>query len=328
MSSTVLALSLLLAAAPADWDAYQTAHSLECQTTDALEPAQTVHHEGFSYVFRGTSVQLRREAQRGHKPIRLGVLSGIKELDEPTRAQLAGWIARFKSEDVDAILVGGDSAEDESRLDDVFQFLAATELPTLVVIGNWEGRASFNRALRDAAKGHPNLINGDFARRLDGDGFDVVTLPGYFDRNYVRSTGGCIYSEVDLKGMVQLAKQADHPVVLLTHGPPRQKGKEAIDYVPEIGNVGDPRLTDALAEAGIRVGIHGHILEAGQRATDLGGKPVPQKKPVPALFINPGPANALPWKLNGGKTSTGAAALLTLDAGKASWELLLPPRAR
>lgn len=325
MSTAVLAL-ILLAAAPADWDAFQGAHSLECLTTDTLEPPQTLHHAGFSYVFHGTSVQLRREQPRTHREIRLGVLSGIKELDEATKAQLGGWLARFKAADVDAILVGGDNAEDESRLDDVFQFLAATELPTYVIIGNWEGRASFNRALRDAAKQHPNLINGDFARRLDGEGFDVVTLPGYSDRNFVRSSGGCIYSPDEARGLVALAKQADDPVVLLMHGPPRQRGKAAIDYVPGVGNVGDANLTDAIREAGIHVGIHGHILEAGQRATDLGGKPVPQKKRVASLFVNPGPANALPWKLNDGKTSYGAAAIVTLDRGEASWELLAAPK--
>jgi len=315
-----------LAGAPATWDGFQSEHSLSCLTTDALEPPETLEHAGFTYVFHGTSVQVRRDSKRAHADIRLGVLSGIKELDDTTKAQLTGWLAKFKAADVDAILVGGDNAEDESRLDDVFQFLAATELPTYVIIGNWEGRASFNRALRDAAKGHPNLINGDFARRFDGEGFDVITLPGYNDKQFVRSSGGCIYIPDDAKSIVTLAKQSDDPVVLLMHGPPRMKGKDAIDFVPDSGNVGDENVAAAIAEAKIQLGIHGHILEAGQRATDINGKPVPQNKMVKSLFVNPGPANALPWKLNDGKTSYGAAALVTMQDGKAKWELWAAPK--
>ena len=329
MPSPLLALvaAATLSATPT-WEAYHASHSLDCQATEALDPPETVHHAGFTYLFRGTAVQVRRDAKRAHPEVRLGVLSGLKELDPGTQALLADWLARFKAQDVDAVIVDGDSAEDESRLDDVFAALAGSGLPTYVVIGNWEGRASFNRALHDAAKEHPNLINADFARRYDGEGFDLISLPGYYDRNYVRSSGGCVYTAADAKGLVALAAQADDPVVLVTHGPPKQSGKAAIDFVPDTGNVGDPNLAAAITEAKIHFGVHGHILEAGQRATDLAGKPVAQNKLVPALFVNPGPANALPWKLNDGKTSTGAAALLTLQGGKAKWELWAAPKSK
>ena len=254
------------------------------------------------------------------------MLSGIKELDKATKASLDDFFARFKAAKVEGILLGGDSAENEIDLEEVLAYVAAQELPTYAVIGNWESRAPFNRAVRAVAKEHPNLLNMDLARRVEAESFEVVALGGYWDKGYTKGTGACVYKPEDARSIVTLAKRASHPVVLLMHGPPRQKGKEAIDFVPGAGNVGDPEVAAALAEAKIAIGVHGHILEAGGKATDTAGKPLSPGKLHPALFLNPGGATALPWKMNDGKTSYGTAAILTIRGKAASYEILRAPR--
>jgi hypothetical protein len=115
-------------------------------------------------------------------------------------------------------------------------------------------------------------------------------------------------------------------VVLLVHGPPKQAGKNALDHVPGVGNVGDEQLNELIEKNKIPFGVFGHILEAGARGTDLSGKPLPQKKPHKALYLNQGSANALPWKLNDGTTSYGLAALLTIDGKQGSYEVLRAPK--
>jgi Icc-related predicted phosphoesterase len=313
---------------PANWDAFQAAHSLTCWAKDEpLKTPQTVEYAGYRYTFSGTSAQVRKlkPSAKGAE-IKLGVLSGIKELDADTKNSLDHFYEAFKKAGVEAILVGGDNAEDESKLGEVFDYLAATDLPTYVVIGNWEGRAPFNRALRNSSAKHPNLINMQFVRRLDAEGYDVISLGGYYDRQYVRNTGGCIYKPEDVDALADLAKSADDPVILLMHGPPKQSGKDAIDYVPEAGNVGDVELAKVMTDAKIPFGIFGHILEAAMRATDANGKPVAAGKYSSTLFVNPGAANSLPWKLNNGKTTYGSAAVFTLKGKMAKVEYLSSPK--
>jgi Icc-related predicted phosphoesterase len=302
-------------APPASWDEYQGAHSLSCKGSgEPLAKPETLQHAGFEYTFHGTWAKVRRLGETPKGEVKLGVLSGIKELDPATRAVLDGFFARFKAEGVEAILVGGDSAELESHLEEVFGYLAASDLPVFVVIGNWESRSPFNRALRLASREHPNIVNLNFARRVDA--------AGYTERAYAKSGGVCLYEEEDVAGIVAPAGQRDDPGVLLMHGPPEQKGKEAIDFVPGAGNVGDPSLTEAIKQAKIAFGVHGQILEAGARATDLAGKPLAEGKLHPALFLNPGPASALPRRLNDGKLSYGLAAIVTLKGKAARYEIL------
>lgn len=313
---------------PTNWDEYQAAHSLTCVGPDeALSRPEVKTFGGYELTLSGARAKVRRvEGPAVAGEVRLGVISGIKELDKATRASLDEFFAKFKAAKVEGVLLGGDSAENELDLEDVLAYVAAQDLPTYAVIGNWESRAPFNRAIRAVAKDHPNLVNLDLVRHLEAEAFDVVSLGGYSDKGYVKGSGACLYKPADAATIVKFAQEAKHPVVLLMHGPPQQKGKEAIDFVPGAGNVGDKDVTAAIVEAKIAFGVHGHILEAGGRATDLAGKPLAAGKPHPQLFLNPGGASALPWKMNDGKTSYGLAAILTLKGKTASYEILKATR--
>jgi len=170
-------------------------------------------------------------------------------------------------------------------------------------------------------------------RRVEGDGFTLVSLPGYYDSRYIHESAGCRYKPEDAQELTRIARGAASPVVLVTHGPPRQEGRAALDVTEDGHNVGDPDLTSAIAEARINFGVFGHILEAGGRATDLEGKkPVKPGLAVSALYLNPGPAFADPWGLNSGGVSHGMAAILTLRNGQGEWQQVKAgapdPRAR
>ncbi len=316
---------------PLTFEAWQRQSSLVCVGDPALRlPTPDVRDAfGFTLTVDGATAKLTRTAASTHPgELRFGVLNGIKDLEPWTRAGLELFLARFEQADVDAILIGGDSAYGELELEDVFVFLGErTRRPVVLGIGNNESRAAFNRAATSAWRKHPQLLNGNLIRRFDLAGADVLTLGGYHDKAFVSASGSCLYPESAVTGLPALAAQADDPVVLLLHGPPKGDGKEAIDFVPGGGNVGDARLNGAITAAKIPYVIAGHILEGGGRATDGGGKrPVAAGKRSKALWLNPGQANGLPYEVNGGATGWGLAAILTIQKGEASYELLRAPK--
>lgn len=315
---------------PLTFEAWQRQSSLVCVGDPALRLPKPESREafGFTLTVEGASAKLSRASSSHPGEVRLGVLNGIKDLEPWTRAALERFLARFEEADVDAILVGGDTAYGELELEDVFVFLGErTRRPVVLGIGNNESRAAFNRAATSAWRKHSHLLNGNLIRRFDLAGADVITLGGYHDKAFASASGTCLYTEEAVKALPALASQADDPVVLLLHGPPKGEGKEAIDFVPGGGNVGDARLDGAITEGKIPFVIAGHILEGGGRATDGGGKkPVAAGKRAKTLWLNPGQANGLPYEVNGGTTGWGLGAILTVSKGEGSYELLRAPK--
>jgi Icc-related predicted phosphoesterase len=316
--------------APTTQDEWEEAAQFDCigPVTHFATP-DVKEKDGFRYEYTGSTVKLRRITPKAGKQVRFGLLAGMKDLDPETVLSVARFLADFEKADVDAVVIGGDTSSDPQVLEDIYAHLAkATKRPLLVIAGNMERGASLNYALskvrNDAAA--TNLVNMDLVRRADFDGADVVSLGGYHDKAFLHLAGGCIYSDKHVDQLETAAKAADDSVVLLTHGPMRQKGQQALDYVPGAENVGDPRLTTVVQNAKIAFGITGHILEAAARGTDVAGKVLPPKKPHPALFVNQGSANPLPWKMNDGTTAYGLAAILTIDGKKGSYEVLRGPK--
>ena len=308
-----------------DFGTWEERYQFDCNGPfQHFSPPDVKTREGWRFEHTGGTVKIRREKPRAGKPPVLGLLAGIKDLEPETRALLDLFIAGFEKADVDAIVIGGDSSSEPDVLDQILGYLAkATNRPVLIVAGNMERGAALNYAiLKQRKAGALHLINLDVIRRYDGDGVDVIAMGGYHDKAYLHLAGGCIYKEKDVDALERAAAAADDAVVLLTHGPPRQKGQQAIDYVPGADNVGDPQLAALIVKAKIPFGVQGHILEAAGRATDASGKPLPPKKLHPSLFIDQGSANPLPWKLNDGTTSYGLAALLTVEGKKASYEFI------
>ncbi len=321
----LVAGALAHAETPTTFSGWEDAYQFDCNGPfEHFSPAEVIEQGDFRFEHTGGTVKVRRVKPRAGKQPKLGVLAGIKDLEPETQATVARFLNAFEKADVDAVLVGGDTASEPGDLDRILGFLAgATRRPVLIIAGNMERAAALNHsilALRQA--GNKHLLNFDTIRRYDGDGVDVVSLAGYFDKAYLHLAGGCIYKDKDLDAVERAAAAADDTVVLLTHGPPRQRGQQAIDYVPGADNVGDPQLTQVITNAKVQFGVFGHILEAGAYATDLGGKHVPANKLLSAFYLDQGSANPLLWRLNDGSTAYGLAAIVTVDGKKASYEIL------
>ncbi len=324
----VLLSTIAFAEDPKDFAAWEDAYAFDCNGPyRSLATADVVSSGGFKLELSGGSARLRREKPRTG-PAKLGLLAGIKDLDPETEALLTVFLADFEKADVELIIIGGDTAEEPDVLDKVYAFLStATRRPLLTVTGNTERSSAHNASvLKVRRAGNPHLLNASLIRRFDGEGFDVVTLAGYHDKRYLHLTGGCLYPDKAIDEVAEAAKDSSDPVVFLAHGPPKQTGSAALDFVPGAGNVGDPRLTELISRAKLPFGVFGHILEAAGHGTDLKGKVLPPKKLHAQLFVNQGSANPLPWKLNDGTTSYGLAAILTIDGKKASYEMLRAPK--
>lgn len=315
---------------PTDFGAWEQTYQFECNGPFAsFAPPDIRVHGGYRYEHTGATVRVRRERAKAGA-VRLGVLAGIKELDADSQAALDTFFAAFERADVEAIIVGGDTGETPEQLSQVYAYLvAATKRPLLSIAGNTERPSAHTYAISTLRKaGHHHLLNFDLIRRYDGPGFDVVSLAGYHDKAFLHLAGGCVYSDQALGDLEAAVRSCDDPVVLLAHGPPKQTGKAALDFVPGYGNVGDARLTELIRSLKVPFGTFGHIIEAGGHATDLAGRPLPPKKLHPALYVDQGSANPLPWKMNDATTSYGLAAIVTIDGKKASYEVLRAPKPR
>jgi Icc-related predicted phosphoesterase len=315
------------AAAPGPYEQYQIESETVCvgPSDKALAAPDTWTADGFRFTVKGASAEVHAEVKAKGDEARIGILAAVKDFSPETQANLTAFVAAFRKAGVSAIVVDGDSAygvdDQDTTLTEMFSFLGGQGLPIYGIIGNSESRSSFNRALLTAYRKHPNVLNLDLVRRIDGDGFTLVSLPGYFDKRFIHESAGCQYKPEDTQALAGMVKGAKTPVVLVSHGPPRQEGRTALDVTEDGHNVGDPDLAVAIAEAHIPFGIFGHILESGGRATDLTGtKSVKPGQAVQALYVNPGPAFADPWSLNSGAISHGMAAILSIKNGKGEWQ--------
>ena len=288
----------------------------------------TTQFKAAGHTFEKAGSQLKQTDTDPDAKITLGVMANTKEDTEDNLANIKAILEFFKAEGVEAIVVAGDLGESEGQIKNVLNPIAAEGLPTFVVIGNRERKVDFNNAVEAVAKTHPGLVNLNFVRLAALDDVTLVSVPGYYDKSYIHAQDGCHYQSGDLK-IVQEAMSAatkGKPVVLVSHGPPKQEGPDAIDRTLEQANVGDPALTAAIKSAGIPFGIFANIQEAGGRATDPTGKTVvaPQTA-VSAMYLNPGATDSVSWQMNDGTRSVGMAATMTIDGGKASYKVFRIP---
>jgi hypothetical protein len=180
--------------------------------------------------------------------------------------------------------------------------------------GNADPVAGFNLALRKLSARYPNLMNGSFVRLLQIGSVALISLPGYYDPEFIPGGGGCQYYADDLKGIEELAKRAEGMSVLVSHGPPKGDHPNDIDFAFDAGNVGDARMNKTLQTARIRVGLFGHILEAGGRVVrGKGGTAVATGRWSNRLWVNAGSSSSVEQELHDGDSHHGMAAILEID---------------
>lgn len=251
-----------------------------------------------------------------------GQLTDIKE-DTPENLgnvkRLIGWM---QEQGADALVVTGDLAETEPALVNVMRAVAEFKGPVLIMIGNRESLADFNKAYAAVAPEHANLINMNKLRVFNADDASLVSLPGYYNAAYIHSSDGCLYTPDDVNALAVVSKAATSTLVIASHGPPRQEGITGIDRIHEGANVGDPMLAKYLKEKDVHFGLFGNIQEAGGKATDLTGtEELRQNTFVSDLFLNSGPADSVRWSMLDGTESIGMGGLLRIKADKALYKI-------
>jgi Icc-related predicted phosphoesterase len=253
----------------------------------------------------------------------LGVMSDIKEETPENVANIDAILDFFKREKAQAIVIAGDLGEEEAQIEHVLDRIAAAKLPMFVVIGNRESRAAFNSAVAASAGRFGGIFNLNQLRLVTLDDLALVSMPGYYNKIYVHAADGCDYKPADVEATrAIILAAAPKPVVMVSHGPPRQDGADALDRTLEQVNVGDPSLARLLKETNVKFGLFANIHESGGRATNLAGTQlIAQGKPVEELYMNAGPSDAVKWKMNDGTESVGMAGLFVLKGKEASFKI-------
>ena len=310
------------AAEQPSWDAYIKANRYACPGPfDTLKTPRELSFGGKTYKHTGYKLEVQ-SPNADHKAI-LGLISAIKDTSGPTKANIRAAFDWFKAQKVEWVVVNGDLALEELDMEEVLDLLASPGLPLLLILGNSESKGSFARVVAEKAAKYPNLINGVWIRQIVADGVEFWTVPGYFDKRFARQGAGCLYKPEDIDDMAATLKPNNKlPIVLIAHGPPRGKGRTALDWIADKTNVGDEKLNELIERKGIPFGFFGHILEAGGQAVGEGmSTPVRPDTLVPALYINAGSLSGDPWAMNDGTTSTGMAFVVTIEGNKAKYEV-------
>lgn len=295
---------------------------VECfGSEDPNAPVLSIEAKGAKFELRNNYrlVALERDP---NKPVVLGVVTDLKS-DIPKNVINVKWFyAQFAKAGVDAVLFNGDIAEDYESFKRLFTYMGEQGYLTLVIIGNRDNKDAFVKAFTEVQAKYPNLVNVNKVRTVDFGGATLLSLPGYYDPNYIHHRPGCEYGPVHVEQVAKLAAEAKSATVLISHGPPRGEGPTAIDHATEAGNVGDPRMTELIMKSGISFGVFGNIHEAGGKAVGRDFKTVlNQGAFYDALYLNPGPGDSDPWNMNDESISRGMAAVLTIKEGKGSYQV-------
>lgn len=251
-----------------------------------------------------------------------GVLGPVNEDSGANMVALKKYLKFFADEKADAIIVTGDVGEVAEGIARVLNTVADSKLPVFVIAGNRECRAEYTDGVNQAKATHPNIVNMNVHRAVEFPEATLVSLPGYHDPKYIACATGCQYFKSTIDEVVKLSKEAKNPVVLVSHGPPRGEGSQALDFTSD-GNVGDPQIAQAVKDGNIAFGVASNIKEAGGRATDLPGTTIVKEGAwVKSLFLNPGPAdNTVAWQMNDNTKANGLAATLSIKGDQGAWKL-------
>lgn len=258
----------------------------------------------------------------------LGLVADTKEDTAENLANLDAILKFFKDSQAEAIVIDGDLGEDQKQIEAVLDKVSTAGLPVFAIIGNREGRTAFSDAMTQASSRHPNLVSLNKIRLVTFDDAALISVPGYHNKVYLHAEDGCLYSAADLEASLPIVQAAKgKPLVMVSHGPPKQEGADALDRTLEQVNVGDPALFDFIKNNGIKFGVFANIHEAGGRATNLTGQSlIPEGKLADELFVSIGPADSVRWTMNDGTESVGMASVLTIKGDKAMFKVLRLPK--
>jgi Icc-related predicted phosphoesterase len=273
-----------------------------------------------TWELNGSTIVLKSELKKGELVI--GAVTDIKEDTDENKANLKKLVDFFKKNKAQLIVVAGDTGQNQKELEGALDVLATAKIPVFNIIGNREGKTEYRKAMVALRAKHGNIFDLNVIRKVETPVVDIVSMPGYFNPSYLHNDDGCLYYPADLEALSALVKSCKAPVLLVSHGGPKQDGPEALDRTAEGENRGDPGLAKVMADNKVPFGVFGNFHEAGGRATDLAGATrLEENKAHDSLFINPGPADSVKWMMNDGSESEGMGAVLTFKGGKATHKI-------
>ncbi len=224
----------------------------------------------------------------------LGVLGPVNEDSGENMLALKKYLKFFADEKVDAIVIPGDVGEVADGIARVLKTVATeSKVPVLVVIGNSECRAEFTDGVDAAKKEASGVVNMNQYRVVEFPEATLVSLPGYYDPNFMRCQTGCRYFKSTVDEVITAAKESKAPVVMVSHGPPHGTGNAALDFSSAGDlNAGDVEVNRALKEGAIPFGLFSNIKESGGRATaePEAATQVKEGTPSKTLYVAAGPA--------------------------------------
>ena len=276
-----------------------------------------------AYEVKTQGTQLTATSTPTSESFTFGVIADIKESNSDNLANLQKYADHFMAKKVQAILLPGDIGDSKEQIEEILTQLAETKLPILTLMGNREGRASYNAAIKAVKAKHPGIIDLNHYRAATFDHAAFVSVPGYHNKIYIHSRDGCHYTPEDVDATKAIAKAVESKTrILVSHGPPRQEGALALDRTLEEANVGDPELQNLLSETNIPFGIFANIHEAGGHATTQNGeKRINQGEFVESFYLNPGPADSVRWAMNDQTESVGMVAVVEVKGNQAKYSV-------
>ena len=310
------------------WADYLSRYRAECVPPFAKLRNRTKVVVGKS-TFRLEGTKLVELKPRLRAKTRIGIISAPKDGSSVTLDNVRNFVKAFQARGVHWIVANGDLAYDPAALPEVPDVLAQSQVPVFVSIGNGESVAPFNDAVLEAMTRHKNLFNTNFIRWVEGAGVSMLTMPGYYDSNYIHPPDGCEYQPEDVAQLADLARRTRNKRrLLVSHGPPLGTQANGLDVIHNGRNVGDQALNQLMKKGKIQYGIFGHILEAGGRGVNAAQEPVEVGKVSPSLWVNAGSASAIPWKMVGGHFEEGMAMVMTIGKDGATYEVIKAAEAR
>lgn len=279
--------------------------------------AEKVAIAGVPFVRTGSVLKMKSDPDSATT---LGIIGNVKEFSEQNSNAIAEYVAYFNDKKVDAVVVTGDVGESESDIEHALEAIAKVGKPVFAVIGNRENGDDFAKAVAKV----DGVVDLNQTRLVMLDDHALVSVPGYHDPNYVHAERGCVYGEAELAEIGKAVDAAGEvPVVLVSHGPPKQSGDAGIDIMAEGDHVGNAALTAFAEDKGVSFLITSNIQESGGRGSSRdGSKAVAEGEMAPELFFNPGGADrTVAWKMRDGKFAYGMVGIMALDGAKASYAL-------
>ncbi len=299
--------------------AAQKRSSDACVAPLSSTPEKNFTLNGHEWTLAGSTL-----VEKTHDSDEIFVLGLIADLKEDTPENLVNmdkFLNFFRQEKVEFIIVDGDTGENKSQIENNLKRLAQSGLPVGIIIGNRECESDFTQAVEAVQQKHDNVFNLNRVRHIIADDAEFITLPGYYNPAYLHCVQkGCQYFDEDIQGLLPLMEKPQHPLTLISHGPPRQHGSTGIDRISEGTNEGDPLLATFMEEHHLPFGLFANIHEAGGHATDLtGSNRVQENIFVDSFYLNPGPGDSVRWAMNDSTESIGMAAVVTYKGKQAAY---------